>query len=233
MRNFDAAIVAELLKEVTSTFLLLEFQFSSTYRYTDRDIPVFYDGNKYEPLGFNSGNSVYATSMSVDRITFDIDNVSLWFSALLLGEDIRNKTAILSFGCMGKSSIQWDDDTSWSTIDNDAQWHQDSYSVLGAFELFRGFVGAWELSELQAKITSVNEFIFWKKETLRICQASCPWTFVNDGSGECRYNGIETWCDQSWNRCKNLENDSNFGGFRFLPDISEREIWWGRLPDRV
>ncbi|MDO9593101.1 MAG: hypothetical protein Q7I98_07985 [Erysipelotrichaceae bacterium] len=233
MRNIDPVVIAEIIKEITSTFLLIELQFASTYYYTDRDVSIFYGGHKYEPLAFKPGSLVYAANMSVDRVTIDVDNVSLWLSAILLGEDVRNKTSILSFGCMGENVVQWDEDVVWSSEADTAKWYQNYYSIIGIVELFRGFIGDWELSEIKAKITQVNELIFWKKKTLRICQATCPWVFVNDGSGDCKYNGVETWCDQSYNRCFALGNNLNFGGFRFLPAVSEKQIWWGRLPDEV
>ncbi len=40
----------------------------------------------------------------------------------------------------------------------------------------------------------------------------------------------ETWCDQTFDRCKELGNQRNFGGFRFIPAIAEKQIWWGRVP---
>ena len=46
--------------------------------------------------------------------------------------------------------------------------------------------------------------------------------------GTCQYTGASTWCDQSWERCSTLGNDDNFGGFRWLPYLSGKNIWWGR-----
>ena len=202
MKSFDADLVAEILKEVASTFCLLEFRFTETYRYTDRDIPLYYGGEKYEPIGFSLGNFVSAANMSIDKMTIDIDNVLLEFSALLLGEDVRNKIVIQSFGCLDANN-----------------------KIIAVAEFFRGILSDWEITEDKARITIVNEFILWRKETLRICQSSCPWGFKET---ECGYVGAETWCDQSYERCLALSNTDNFGGFRFLPSISEKEIWWGR-----
>jgi hypothetical protein len=47
---------------------------------------------------------------------------------------------------------------------------------------------------------------------------------------ECAYLGDETWCDQSYARCVTLGNSDNFGGFRFLPSLMEKDIWWGKVP---
>ena len=203
MRSFDVTLAAEIAKETAATFCFLEFQFAATYRYTDRDISLYSGGNKYSPLNFTLGNFVSAANMSIDRMTIDIDNTGLIFSAILLGEDVRNKTVIQSFGCLD--------------ADN---------KIIAVAEFFRGILSDWDISEDTARITVVNEFILWKKKTLRICQSTCPWGFKET---ECGYAGVETWCDQSYERCLALNNEDQFGGFRFLPSIMEKEIWWGRI----
>lgn len=222
MRNIDGAILNEIEKEVTSTFMLLELNLASDYYYTDRDHDISYDGNLYLPRGFEFSNISYAANMTVDKVTLDLDNAGLEFSAILLGEDVRNKTAKLSFGCYGEEGVQWDSAVEW---DSAVQWIQRQV-ILGTVVLFRGIISDWMLSELKASMTIVNEFVLWKKKTLRIAQASCPWTFKG---AECSYTGVETWCDQSYERCQVLSNTDNFGGFRFLPSIAEKEIWWGRV----
>jgi hypothetical protein len=49
--------------------------------------------------------------------------------------------------------------------------------------------------------------------------------------GTCRYTGAETWCDRSWDRCSTLANTVNFGGFRYLPSIVGKQIFWGQSND--
>lgn len=222
MRNIDGAILDEIKKEVTSTFFLLELNLTEDHYYTDRDHNIYYGGHNYLATGFEFSNIVYAANMTVDKVTVDIDNTGLAFSALLLGEDIRNKTAKLSFGCYGEEGTLWDSEVAW---DSEVQWLQRQV-ILGTVDLFRGILSDWQLSELKASITFVNEFVLWKKKTLRIAQASCPWTFKET---ECSYSGVESWCDQSYERCQALGNTDNFGGFRFLPSIMEKELWWGRV----
>jgi len=54
--------------------------------------------------------------------------------------------------------------------------------------------------------------------------------FVYDiAINQCLYAGGETWCDRTYARCLVLGNTDNFGGFRWLPSIIDKEIWWGRL----
>ena len=93
-------------------------------------------------------------------------------------------------------------------------------------EFIRGFISSWELSsDNQVRISIKNEAMLWAKKTLRIHSSSCPWVFKGT---ECGYTGTATWCDRNYARCGELLNTDNYGGFRFLPSIMEREIWWGR-----
>ena len=93
-------------------------------------------------------------------------------------------------------------------------------------EFIRGFISSWELSsDNQVRISVKNEAMLWAKKTLRIHSSSCPWVFKGT---ECGYSGTATWCDRNYARCGELLNTDNYGGFRFLPSIMEKEIWWGR-----
>lgn len=205
MKSFDSNITAELAKEIAAVFFFAELQFASTYRYTECDVDMYYGGNKYDSFPFKIGNVVNSAGMSVDSLELDFSNVSLAMSSILLGEDITGKTGIISFFCVNSN-----------------------YVVIEAEELFRGVVADWDLSESKCRIKLVNEFVFWSKNTLRTAQASCRWTFKGT---ECTYSGAETWCDQSYDRCQALSNTDSFGGFRFLPSIEEKNIWWGRVQD--
>jgi len=203
MKSFNSNITTELAKEIAATFLMVELQFTSTYRYTDCDVDMYYGGNKYDSFPFTIGNVVNSAGLSVDSLELNFSNVDQSLAAVVLGEDIASRTCILSFFMVNSS-----------------------YVIIGAEELFRGLVGEWDLSETKLRIKLVNEFILWSKRTLRTCQASCPWVFKDT---ECGYSGSETWCDQSYDRCSALSNTDSFGGHRFLPFLEEKKIWWGRL----
>ena len=93
-------------------------------------------------------------------------------------------------------------------------------------EFIRGFISSWELSsDNNVRISVKNEAMLWAKKTLRIHSSSCPWVFKGT---ECGYSGTATWCDRNYARCGELLNTDNYGGFRFLPSIMEKEIWWGK-----
>ena len=204
MRGFDPVLSEEFAKEVFKFFLLLEIGFSTTRRITDCDIPIYYGGNRYDPVGFTLDAVTLSATMSVDRVGFEIDDTNLAFTSDVLGEDVRGAAIIFSVGALDAG-----------------------LAVLGVEEIFRGDVGGWDLREGILRLTCANEFIRWRKKALRTASATCPWVFKGE---ECTYGGDMSWCDQSWERCNTPGNKDNYGGFRFLPSIMEKEIWWGRVP---
>ncbi len=204
MRTIDANITAEIEKEVFSYFFSMELQFNTTFYYSNANIPVYISGQKYTPLDFELPEMKLASALSVDNITIKIANVDLGFSSILLNEDVRNKVVIVSFGAMTKYG-----------------------GVIGVEEIFRGLISDWIIEETYVTINVVNELILWRKKPLRSASSSCPWLFKGT---ECTYAGAELWCDQTYDRCRSLNNDLNYGGFRFLPSIAEKQIWWGNTP---
>lgn len=212
MKIFDADIAAELSKENLKPFFMLELQLSTTHRWNDIDIDIIDDlGNKFTPRSFDFGSIVGSSGMSVESIDMEVDDTDSAVSAIVLGEDVRNKTATVYFGviippCTAVPS-----------------------GGIKTQELLRGVIGGWELYEDgKAKITVTSEMVLWNKKSLRPQSSSCPWAFKG-ASGECGYSGAETLCDQSYDRCLELANTDNYGGDRFLPAIVAREIWWGRV----
>jgi hypothetical protein len=205
MRNFNATYAAELAKEVLSTFMVYEFDFSTPHYETDSDTPVYRNGHKYLPRDSSFDQVSLAAALTVDKVNLEFDNADLVWSAMLLAEDVRNKAAVISKGVRLA-------DTTYLIED-----------------LFYGLVDSWKLLGFtKADVTVANELALWAKKTLRNYASTCPWTFVRDGSGECRYSGSGDWCDYSWDRCNTLGNSLNFGGEKYMLAIQGVTIWWGR-----
>ncbi|OPY78296.1 MAG: hypothetical protein A4E65_02319 [Syntrophorhabdus sp. PtaU1.Bin153] len=199
-------MVAELEKEILASFFLLELEFTTTYYYTDRDIPVHYDGHHYEPLGFSFTDIAYSGSMAVDSVTVDIVNLDRVFSGIILNEDVRNKTANIHFGVTLRTNGRIS-----STI---------------VEPVFVGKIAGWKIEgDKKCSLTIANEMILWNKKTLRTHPANCPWTFKGT---ECAYAGAVTTCDKSWDACVAMVNEANYGGFRWIPKLVDKETWWGK-----
>jgi|GEM_PF-2853541 len=176
---------------------------------TASEIKALYDNpgqftiNKYETMPFSISAVNYSAKSSVDKVEIEIGNVDLQMSAVFLSEDIMNKWGTLKVGF----------------------FDSDNQIIDQTFKVFEGLVSTWKLTEPKASITFVNEFVLWNKKTLRKYQSACRWPFK---STECGYTGAETWCDQGYARCTALDNTDNFSGFRWLPDLMEKQIYWGK-----
>lgn len=98
----------------------------------------------------------------------------------------------------------------------------------GAILQFEGGIDAWTIDGSQVKLAAKSEMARWTQRPLALHSVSCRW---KDFKGiECGYSGAATWCDRTYTRCVELGNSDNFGGFRWLPSIMDKEFWWGKIP---
>lgn len=203
MKTFDPNTIIELAKEGHRFFILVELQLNdATYYYNNSDVDLWYNSNKYNSSDYSFGRIEQSGDLGVDTVSIKFNSTDAIINALILSEDIMSKTAILSFVCV-----------------------DDDYQIIEAEPLFRGLISNWTIGDANSIIEIKTELVLWRKEVLRKCQSSCRWEFKGT---ECGYSGDMTWCDQSYEQCVALINTDNFGGFRFLPDIMEKEVWWGR-----
>lgn len=238
MKSFDADIITELAKVEARAFWLVECQFDTTYFFTDCDIDLVYNDNTYQSdQGLRIANIRQGVNFSVEKVTLEFGNVGLWMSSILLNEDVANDTVIIRYvmfdatvpvmagGEQTEGVVIEDGDVVFEDGDIVFQSGGEYYSLVGSPPvLFNGYVTDWNLNERQAKINLSNEFMLWRKKTLRIPAPSCPWSFKGT---ECGYAGSETWCDQSSERCKALSNYDSFGGRRYIAAVEDKKLWWG------
>jgi len=231
MRVLSSDIAQEFQKEYLRHFYMAEFDFSSIYRCNDTEENIYdASNNLYLPRSFKIPDISASSGFSVSELNIEVDDTDQVISSMLLGEDVRNTTIKLFIGVVAQTNIPgaaWGLGAQWGL---EAIWAGDYVKTeIVTQEFFRGIVGGWTLSEdNKAKITVKNEFVLWSKKALRTQSSSCPWTFKGT---ECAYAGGQTWCDQSYDRCVELANSNYFGGFRFLPSIMEKEVWWGRTQE--
>jgi len=205
MRDIDSNIMAQLEAEELRPFKLIDMEIDGThYRYTDCDVPIAIGDNLFNPRGFKSQPIQYSLNKVIDQVKLEIDNLddeltSAFVGGIPQGSDVSLKLAVL---------------------DSD-------YAVIASPQtLFEGFINGWGLTEEKLSLTVSSIFNRWSQKTLAKHSASCRWKVFK--GAECGYSGGETWCDRSYARCAALSNTNNFGGFRWLPSIVDREIWWGK-----
>lgn len=189
---------------------------------------------KYDSANLTFDKVDTSGTMGVDTVKLTVNNATLSMGAIVLSEDILGRRAKISFVCIndrtGFNYILTENEDSLlteNTIELGLNF-TDLFEIIAREDLFYGLISNWGFTEGKVDIELKNELILWRKEALRLCQSSCRWEFKGT---ECGYTGEQDWCDQSYERCGSLGRTDYFGGFRFLPAIEEKDIWWGRSPD--
>lgn len=209
MKTLPAALVPELAKEIVFTARLLEIDASTALRYTDLDISVLLDGYTYEARAFEAGGAEYSLDMTIDSVSVRVDDVAGDLTSLFLTQELRKKRCVVKL----------------AGLDENAK-------VIAAAPVFAGIVDSIDGDVKRVTIEVTSPMILWKTKTPRRTHtATCPYPFKSaDADMPCLYAGAETWCDQTYARCLALGNDLNFGGFRYLPSLVNKQIWWGQKP---
>ncbi|TAN40800.1 MAG: DUF2163 domain-containing protein [Nitrospirae bacterium] len=206
MRSIPTALSVELLKDANFLCHLIELNFSTPLYFTDLDVDVYHNGHQYMARGMELANVSTSMSMEVDNTSFVIDNVSRDISTTILNEEVRGKRCTIRLAAL-----------------------TDHASVIGEMVKFAGIIDSFpNMDEKKVPLEIYSPFVFWKRKTpRRIHQATCPWIFKD--SETCRYAGTSA-CDLSWDNCATLNNTINFGGFRWILSLQNKQIWWGRAP---
>lgn len=206
MRDLAVSAVSALAAPELRAFTALKLTIDGAdYTYTDCDVPLAPGGVIYRPCSITAGSIRYSRSTIVDQAAITIDNVGRELHDVFVGGTPRG--SVIELGLI--------------LLDKD-------YGVISSAVVptFEGIIGPWSLTERIISITAVSLLAKW--DTLTLCRhpASCRWRKFK--GAQCRYDGPESWCDRSYARCRALGNTDNFGGFRFLPDLMDKELWWGR-----
>lgn len=207
-RTITQDILDKLESNEITSFHLLEFTINSTtYRFTDCEIPIHHatDGTTavtFTPRAFTFDNLNYSTADIVDSCTLTIDNLDSVLTALFLGNVILENEASI-----------------WLVILNS------DHDILGSTQLFKGHLNNFDLDEVEVKITISSIFTKWSQTSYSKHSALCRWPKFK--GTECGYSGGESTCDRSYARCVVLGNTNNFGGFRWIPKQEDKKRWWG------
>jgi hypothetical protein len=169
-------------------------------------VPIIFDSNTYSPRGFSFDRVNYGAHFIVDSVEIALDNLDSVMTSIFVGGTPQGSPVKLELVVLDSS-----------------------YAIIGSASVtvFEGEIDSWDLDEEKLAITVTSIFSQWSQRTLSKHSASCRWKKFK--GTECGYSGGETWCDRTYARCVALANTANFGGFRWLPSIIDKEIWWGRL----
>lgn len=204
MRNIHADILTQLAARELRPFWLLAMALGSTVRYTDCDVAIATGGNKFSPRGFSHDGVRYSLGKIVDSISVEFNNVDQTLSSSFIGGDPQGSVVTLQEVVLNSS---------YAIVQTPVTW-------------FTGTIDDWDAEEDGIRVNVVGPNYAWSKRTAGLHPSSCRWT-VFKGT-QCLYAGAQTACDRSYTRCAALTNTANFGGFRWLASIQDKEIVWGR-----
>ncbi len=207
MRALPPSLSSELAKEAHYLRTLVEISLStSTLYYTDADMDIYHNGKVYLSRGLAFDVANLSLLPKVDSLSVELDNVQLEMSSVMMNNEVRGRQFTVYRVAL------------------------DQYlNVLATALLFLGQMDRISYDHQRCRIEVYNQFIKWQTPTPRRKHiTTCAWTFRD--SETCRYAGAETSCDKSWDSCATKFNTLNFGGFRWLTDLQDKQIWWGRVP---
>jgi phage-related protein len=208
MRNIDTDIWNEIRKEEYMPFLMFVTTIDGeTYRYTDCDVKLVLGGNVYTPKPFKISDVRYSSARILDSVDITFTNLDDVMASIFIEGNPKDADTTLSM-----VSLELDG----------------RYQPIGdaSLTLFEGKINSWDLDEESLEISISTPFSRWNQRTIQRHSSTCRWK-VFKGT-ECGYSGDAADCDRTYARCTALGNTDNFGGFRWLPSIMDKEIWWGR-----
>lgn len=204
MRSIPAALNTILTSPEQYVINLILFNLPSVIlRYTDLDIDFYFNGAFYSPRRFQIDRIVSTMQSEIDAMQIKLDNADLGLTTYFTSAAIRGRACSITV-----AGLTWPATLVESTL------------------AFQGIIDSVRFDDATITITVYSPMIMWKRRVpRRLYQPTCSWQFK---SSECKYGGVETWCDQSWERCITLENELNYGGFRWIPALVNRAFRWGK-----
>ena len=209
MKSFDAALVTELAANTAVPVVLCSIGFNTALNYARFDVPVYISGTKYTPFQFEANAVSYTAGVSADSISIEFASVDQTLVAAVLNNNELGSRFSLKLTAMDTAT---------------GRPVQTAGGADAVETFWKGVIDRINFDQEKMTIEVVNDLFRWNKRSLRRHTPSCSWPFK---SIECGYTGSATWCDQSYGRCSALGNTGNYGGFRWIKDCQEKEIWWG------
>jgi len=176
----------------------------SGFNYNAATYTATLSGARFEPRGFHHDGARYSLGRVVDKITLEIDNIDQTLSTEFIGGTPQGAAVSLKEIVLNSNYMAIGDPITW----------------------FSGTIDDWEGEEGRLRITIVGPNFAWSRRTVGRHPSSCRWRVF--GGTECAYAGAAPFCDRSFTRCAALGNTNEFGGFRWLPSIENKELVWGR-----
>lgn len=205
MKVWHTGLIEQLKARIDTKFRLFYFGFDTPLCYTDCPTPLAYSGRLYSPRPISCDDIVTSVTSPVDRVTITID--------------MADRNAVLLASFIGQDPTDTDAYVYLQALDSNSK-------EIATATLFSGKVDSYNYSDNKLVVVVASFFSLWNKRRMEKSSPSCRRNFKQP---DCGYAGAEDWCDRSYTRCTALANTGQFNGFRFLPDLIGKDIWWGAI----
>jgi len=178
-------------------YTIKEYDGAADLRFAEYDSDVTYLGDVYSKFPLTHENISENTQGEIDHVTVTISNISRLIQGYLENYDLRGKKVIIR--------KVWANQLADPNAYTDSIYYIDSYTA--------------DENNVVFTLSSKFDVLDLELPARRYSRNYCSWKFK---SSECGYAGVETSCDKTLQRCRELSNQIRFGGF---PSIPTRRIF--------
>jgi len=199
-RNLSNAFKIEKNKQTNkpiNLYTIKEYDGADDLRFAEYDSDVTYQGDVYSKFPLTHENISENTQGEIDHVTVTISNISRLIQGYLESYDLRGKKVIIR--------KVWANHLADTNAYTDSIYYIDSYVA--------------DESNVVFTLSSKFDVLDLELPARRYSRNYCSWKFK---SVECGYTGVETSCNKTLQRCRELSNQIRFGGF---PSIPTRRIF--------
>jgi lambda family phage minor tail protein L len=178
-------------------YLIEKYNGTDDLRLAEYDSDVTYAGDLYTRFPITHENISENTQGEVDQVSVTLANISRIIQGYLESYDLRGKKVIIR------------------------KVLADNLSDPSARTDFIYYIDHYTADEKNVTFVLSSKFVVLDLELpgRRFSRNYCSWKFK---SSECAYAGVESTCNKTLQRCRELSNQLRFGGF---PSIPSRRIF--------
>lgn len=173
-------------------YTIHEYDGVNNLYFAEWDSNVVYDGVTYVRFPIKHDEIAENAKGEIDSLKVTVANVDRQIEALLQTYDIRGKKVTITLVWAAKLAV--------TDAHIDFVYYVDSYSANQDAVEF-SLSSKYDVLDIQ-----LPSGVFYRN--------TCRWKFKGT---QCGYSGIETECNKTKQRCKDLSNIARYGGFPSIP----------------
>ena len=200
MKTLLPALVSALESQEYRQAILFSLDVSYFhFRFTSWDQRVFHGGYEYVPRGMVFNDLSQGSASIVDTLSMDLDDVNRELIDELGDLNVEEFPVVVTYvilDAIGK--------------------------VVVDLVYFDGLLDNWTYVPGKIILTAASMLLQHQRSTTYTFSGSCRWSVFK--GPDCKYAGTGTECDRSYSQCEANQNEVNYGGFRWLPDMVTKKF---------